>query len=215
MAKEPQTKTQQEQQERGSGEERNQGQQERGPGEERNLAQRRAAVPATPARVLGSPFTLMRQFMQDLDELFDAFSGRRPNGQQDAAWLPAVEVAERDGQLVVRADVPGLSKDQIRVEVEDGQLIISGERTQENEEKGEGFVRSERTYGSFYRAIPLPEGVDPEQAKATFANGVLEITMPEAPAPKGQRVEVQEGSQAQQQGQQTKQESKKQESHAA
>lgn len=182
MTKERRTETQQGQQE------------ERGSGEERKLAQRRAAVPAwqSQASVVGSPFTLMRQFMQDLDELFDAFSGRRPSGQPEAAWLPAVEVAERNGQLVVRADVPGLSKDQIKVEVEDGQLIISGERKQEHEEKGEGFLRSERTYGSFYRAIPLPEGVDPEQAKATFTNGVLEITMPAPHRMPAKRIEVQE-----------------------
>jgi HSP20 family protein len=101
-------------------------------------------------------------------------------------WVPTVEVLERDGQLIVRTEVPGLTKDQVNVEVVDRQLVISG---------------------SFHRAIPLPERANPEQAKAIFANGVLEITMPETAPPKGRRVEVQDQSQAKQ--------TQKQESHAA
>ena len=163
-----------------------------------------------------SPFTFMRRFMEDVDQLFGTVgagqstppaTGSIPGAR---AWVPTVEVLERDGQFVVRAEVPGLTKDQIDVEVVDGQLVISGERTREHEEKRDGFYRSERVYGAFYRAIPLPERANPEQAKATFANGVLEITMPEAASPKGQRVEVQDGSQAKQTEQ-----TQKQESHAA
>jgi HSP20 family protein len=84
----------------------------------------------------------------------------------------------------VRADVPGLSKDDLTVEVGEDQLTIQGERKYDHEEEREGVYRSERSYGSFYRQIPLPSGVNAEEASADFRNGVLEITMP---APKRQQ----------------------------
>ena len=83
----------------------------------------------------------------------------------------------------------------MNVEFEDGQLVISGERRQEHEERRGGVYRSERSYGTFYRSIPLPDGVNPEQAKAAFKNGVLEITMPAPERPRAKRIEIQEGRQ--------------------
>ena len=80
--------------------------------------------------------------------------------------------------MIVRAELPGLNKDDVKVEVTDDGLIIRGERKQEHEEKGEGFYRSERSYGQFYRLIPLPEDVNTDQVRADFSNGVLEITVP-------------------------------------
>jgi HSP20 family protein len=106
-------------------------------------------------------------------------------------------VSEQDGQLVVRADVPGVNRDQIEVEIENGQLVVSGERKEEHEERRGGFYRTERSYGRFYRAIPLPDGVKPEQAQATFNNGVLEIRIPLPEQPQSQRIQVQEKSQSQ------------------
>jgi HSP20 family protein len=155
-----------------------------------------------PAMRAPSPFGLMRRVMEDLDGLFEGFGGLTPridrftrSGERGAgAWVPAVDVVERDGQLVIRADVPGMNKDQIRVEVEDGQLVISGERKEDHDERQGGVYRSERSYGSFYRAVQLPEGVNLEQAKASFSNGVLEITMPAPQRPRARRVEIQEGS---------------------
>ena len=92
-------------------------------------------------------------------------------------WSPQIETFEREGQLVVRADLPGLKKDDVNVEITDDAITISGERRNEDEERREGYYRSERSYGSFFRSIPLPEGVNAEDANATFNNGVLEITM--------------------------------------
>src|SRR5207245_93860 len=107
------------------------------------------------------------------------------------------EVFERNNQLVVRADLPGLTKDDINVDIDDDRITIRGERQSEHEEDEKGFYRSERSYGSFYRSVPLPQGVDAEQAKADFKNGVLEITMP-LPAKKssGRRIEIGEGGAA-------------------
>jgi HSP20 family protein len=134
-----------------------------------------------------SPFGLMRRFFEELDRVGSGI---------EAGWSPALEVFERDGQLVVRAEVPGLDKDQVKVEVVDDQLVISGEKNRENEERGEGFYRSERSYGSFCRVVALPEGVDPERAVATFNNGVLEITMPAPAHSKPRRIEIRDGSAA-------------------
>jgi HSP20 family protein len=149
-----------------------------------------------------SPFSLMRTFMDDLDRLFDGFRHPGPSGMSvlrsdnDVMWVPPLEVIERDGQLAIRAEVPGLSKDDVNIEIQDGQLVISGERKQEHEEQQGDVYRSERAYGSFCRAVLLPEGVKPEEATATFADGVLEITIP-APReakPSAKRVEIRERS---------------------
>ena len=168
--------------------------------EQRGVAQRDRTV-RLPTLAMASPFTFMRRFIDDLDHLFGPspfMLGADPipfsAASRQAMWMPPLEVVERDGQLVIRADVPGLTKDQIQVVIEDGQLVISGERRQEHEEQKGGLYRSERSYGSFYRAVLLPDGVDPAQAHATFANGVLEIALPMSKRTRAQRVEVQEGT---------------------
>ncbi len=94
----------------------------------------------------------------------------------EAQFSPEVEVLERDGKLIVRADLPGLSKDDVNVEVSEHFLTIEGERKREHEKTEEGVYSCERTYGHFYREIPLPEGLKTDTAKANFKNGVLEIT---------------------------------------
>ncbi|HEX8501297.1 MAG TPA: Hsp20/alpha crystallin family protein [Pyrinomonadaceae bacterium] len=111
-----------------------------------------------------------------------------------------VEVFEREGQLVVRADLPGLKKEDVKVEVSNDTLTISGERKSEHEEKREGFYRSERSYGSFQRQIPLPEGVNADDARATFNNGVLEISI-QAPQreSRSRRLEIKDGGAGQEQ----------------
>ena len=101
-------------------------------------------------------------------------------------WAPQVEVFERGNNLVVRADLPGLSRDDVDVEIDDEMLIIRGERHSDVEDEEEGYYRSERSYGSFYRAIPLPEGVEPNQCNASFKDGVLEVTLPK-PRPQPSR----------------------------
>lgn len=138
------------------------------------------------SQLADAPLALMKRFGEEMTRVLDDFGlGRglkslaRGEFGQDV-WAPPVEMFERDGELVVRADLPGLTKDDVNVEVGDGGITIEGERRGEKEEKREGFYRSERTYGKFYRRLPLPDGVKVEDANATFRNGVLEITM-EAP----------------------------------
>jgi len=130
---------------------------------------RREAVP--------DPFGLLRQFTGDFDRLFEpslpAFALPDTIG-----WAPQIDVFERDHQLVTKIDLPGLKKDDVKVEVDDGYLAISGERKSESEEKKDNVYRRERSFGNFYRAVPLPEGVKLEDVKATFRDGVLEVSIP-------------------------------------
>ena len=112
-------------------------------------------------------------------------------------WAPEIEVTQQGNELVVRADLPGLKKDDVCIDVTDTDISISGERRQEEETQREGVYRSERSYGSFCRTIPLPEGAMADQAKATFKDGVLEIRMPAPPqATRGRRLEIKEAAEA-------------------
>jgi len=157
---------------------------------------RRRTPPPSSLAAGGNPFALMRQFADEMDRVFENFGfGRSRFGlpslleefpwtgtpsalSQSVAWSPQVEVFEQGGRLVVRADVPGLKKEDLKVEFKDDALVIQGERKQEREDKREGFYHSERSYGSFYRAIPLPEGSSAEGATASFKDGVLEVSLP-------------------------------------
>jgi HSP20 family protein len=115
-------------------------------------------------------------------------------GTEPTAWAPRIDVFEKDQRLVTRIDLPGMKKEDVKVEVSDGQLAISGERKHEKEEKGEKFYRAEREHGSFYREVPLPEGAKVEDVKATFTDGVLEVSvpLPAKAAAKVRTVEIQE-----------------------
>jgi HSP20 family protein len=150
---------------------------------------------------LSSPFSFMRRFSEEMDRLFDDFGfggglmmPRLGHAFEQSMWSPQTEIFERGNNLVIRADLPGMTKDDIDVNLENDQIIIRGERHDERTEDDQGFYHTERSYGSFYRSIPLPQGIDGEQATADFRNGVLEITMPK-PEQKsgGRRLEINEG----------------------
>ena len=152
----------------------------------------------------GSPFALMSRMMDDMDRLFADFGlgaapgatladlGTRTGGARTAttrpgrqdrtvargSWMPQMEVFTRGNELVARADLPGLKREDINVEVLEDHLVIQGERRSDREERGDGFFHSERSYGSFFRSFPLPEGTDGEAIQARFADGVLEVTVP-------------------------------------
>lgn len=121
-----------------------------------------------------SPWSLMRRFSDEMDRWF---AGSREAGES-AMWSPSIDVREQDNNIMVSADLPGLTKDDVKVQVTDEGLCIQGERKREHEERHEGYYRSERSYGTFNRIIPLPEGANIDQAKAQFKDGVLEVTVP-------------------------------------
>lgn len=126
-------------------------------------------------------FGLMPRLAFDFDRLFDdLWSKPRWFRRQlnDLTFSPDIEVFEKNGRFNVRADLPGMAREDIKVNVADGLLTIEGERKRETETKREGYYRSERSYGTFYRAVPLPEGSKADQITATFRNGVLDVSLP-------------------------------------
>ena len=132
---------------------------------------------------LPAPGNLVRRFRDEMDRLFEDFgfdnlTRSLPNAEALGLglWAPEVEIFERAGEMVVRADLPGLNKEDIRIDLTDRAITIDGERRQEHEKSDNGYYRSERSYGRFYRRIPLPESVDIDTAKAYFRDGVLEVT---------------------------------------
>ena len=181
-----------------------QGTQRRGNGQQTGMTRRGSGMPSLfhmdPFDMLRmSPFTLMRHFMEDIEQQWgQPEMGRGGQGRAAAGsefFAPPIEVLERDGHLVVRAELPGMTKDDVHVEVTEEALTIEGERRAEHEERQGGFFRSERRYGTFHRHIPLPEGVNAEQVTATFKDGILEIAMP-APQrqSRGRQIEIQTGA---------------------
>jgi len=119
------------------------------------------------------PFVDLAEMRSRVDRLLEDFGAGRAR-----VWTPAVDVVREDGQLVLHADVPGFKPEEIKIEVRDGYLFISGEREETKEEKDKEFVRRERHYGSFSRGVQLPDGVDAKEIKARTHDGVLEVTIP-------------------------------------
>jgi len=130
-----------------------------------------------------NPFTLMRRMQEELNRAFSpSGSGSSSAGAGSGLWVPPIEIAYRDGNFVVSAELPGIPDENVTVEIDDDAIVIQGERQIEHTETKGGMTRTERRYGEFYRAIPLPDGADPEKARAEFKNGVLQITVPVAQA---------------------------------
>ncbi len=127
------------------------------------------------------PFAVLSRVTPNFDRVFEeagwpAFRTRGFTGT--AVWSPSLDVFEKDNRLIAKADLPGLKMEDVKVQIVEGYLTISGERKHETEETKENVYRCEREYGSFSRAIPLPEGVNIDNVRATFDNGVLEVTVP-------------------------------------
>jgi HSP20 family protein len=107
-----------------------------------------------------------------------------------AAWSPLVDIAEDDNEYLIKAELPGIEKDQVKVSVEDGLLVISGERNSEKEEKNRKYHRVERSYGSFIRSFSLPDDADGTKVKAEFKNGILKVHLPKDETAKPKSIEI-------------------------
>ena len=173
------------------------------------MTQQTEANAAAPVKSDGRPSPIIRR---DPFELFDALEeemarlwrspwrigpwmlGRRPGamGPVPASWTPQVDIYEKDGKLVVKAELPGIEKEDVQVTLEGTDLVIRGERKEEHEVKEESYYRSERSYGRFYRRIPIAFEATAEQITAAFKDGVLEIAIPKpaAETPKAQPIAV-------------------------
>jgi len=125
-----------------------------------------------------SPFSMMRRLTEEMDRAFASTFGLHPRFGESGMWSPPIEIRERNNQLEITAELPGLGKDDVKVEMTDDGLVIQGERKQESETEEGGVHRSERSYGRFYRLIPIPEHAKADQAKAEFKDGVLRIRVP-------------------------------------
>jgi len=171
--------------------------------------QQRRETSQFPSSFYGGPFSAMRRISEDMDRLLDSFGfgrGLFPTFGQSALsgygregasalWTPHIEVSERDGKFLVAADLPGVKKEDVNVEITQDAVTIQGQRKQEKTSSEGGFYRSERSYGSFYRTIPLPEGANTENASATFRDGVLQIEI-EVPQQKssGRTLEIKDAA---------------------
>lgn len=146
------------------------------------------------ALVRWDPARELDTLQSDVNRLFDGFFGRSAPAGSGRRWIPPMDLVETDDHLVLRADLPGLARDDIEIEVKDNVLTIAGERKSEHEEKGEGFHRVERAFGRFSRSLDLPRGIATDQVDARFDRGVLEVRIPKPEERKPTRIEIAAGS---------------------
>lgn len=128
---------------------------------------------------------LRREFDRLFDDLLPALSSDAAPG-----WTPALDVSETDAAYLARIDLPGMRTEDIEVHFEDGVLTVRGERSSQSSEAREGLLRSERSFGQFYRSLRLPRGTDPSGVDAAFEGGVLTVTVPKAEASRPRQIEV-------------------------
>lgn len=124
-----------------------------------------------------SPFRGFRDMQSEMERLFGETFGRLPQMTEGTEWAPAVDVTTEDGHMIIRAELPGVKREDVDVSLSHGVLTISGERREEQERKDRGYLIRERRQGSFRRSMTLPEGVDESRIRARFEDGVLEVTV--------------------------------------
>ena len=145
------------------------------------------------AVVRWEPFREFTTLQNEMNRLFNTvFDAPAPGngGSTLRRWMPAMDLVETEDHFVLRADLPGMKEDDVKIEFEDGTLTISGERKAEHESKNEGYYRVERAFGAFSRSLTLPQGIDPEAVTASFNNGVLEVRIPKPEERKPRRIEI-------------------------
>lgn len=155
-------------------------------------------------RSWSDPFETMRRFMEQFERrpfgsMWSTWPGETARRRGLAGvWSPQIESFQRDDRFVVRADLPGLTREDVHVEIEDAAIVIRGERTSEAQHEDDGYYTSERTYGRFCRVVPLPDGAIQDSARATFENGVLEVTVQAPPRDvrRGRTIEITGGQRA-------------------
>ncbi len=136
------------------------------------------------------PFEELRSMQHEMDRLFDRFLGVEIPSERTVLWMPSVESYTKDGQLVFKAELPGVDPKDLDVSITDRELIIKGERKAEKGTKEENYVYQEIAYGAFERRFVLPEGVKTDELKAKFSNGILEITVPAPTIVKARKIEI-------------------------
>jgi HSP20 family protein len=136
------------------------------------------------------PFRELSSLQTEMNRLFNAAFDTPRGNDGGRRWMPAMDLVETDEHFVLRADLPGMTESDVNIELEDNVLTVSGERKAEHQEKGEGFYRVERAFGSFSRALTLPKGIDAEAVNASFSNGVLEVRIPKPEERKPRKITI-------------------------
>ncbi|RJX18042.1 MAG: Hsp20/alpha crystallin family protein [Ammonifex sp.] len=135
------------------------------------------------------PWRELRDMREAMEKAFSKLPKFLERGQL-GDWIPAIDVFEQDDKIVVRADLPGVAKENTSILVSDQEITIQGKTSREEEVEGKDYYRSERAYGSFSRTVPLPVMVDREKAKASFKDGVLQIVIPKTKGARAHQVEI-------------------------
>jgi len=135
------------------------------------------------------PLRDMVSLRDDFDRLFESFFGTNLI-EKEGFWSPILDIEENNGNIVVKAELPGMKKEDIKVTVKDNMLSVSGERKQEKETKDKMYHRIERCYGKFNRTVMLPSEVDADKVKAAYKDGILNITLPKPESAKPKQIEV-------------------------
>src|SRR3954471_6022357 len=150
------------------------------------------------ALVRWEPVRELTSLQSEMNRLFNTFfdtpSAGNGNGGAVRRWVPSMDLVETEDHFVLRADLPGLSEEDVAIEIEERVLTVSGERKAEHETTKEGYHRVERAFGKFSRSLTLPEGVDAEAVTASFDKGVLEISIPKPEEKKPRKVSIDVGS---------------------
>ncbi len=137
------------------------------------------------------PLRELSSLQNEMNRLFGTVFDQPGGGQGTLRrWMPAMDLVETGDHFVLRADLPGMAEEDVKIEFEDGTLTVSGERKTEHESKGEGYYRAERAFGAFSRSLTLPQGVDPEAVTASFDRGVLEVRIPKPEERKPKRISI-------------------------
>jgi HSP20 family protein len=143
------------------------------------------------ALVRWEPFRELAALQNEMGRWMNQFAGgQSPGNGQASSWLPAVDVWETEGELVLSFDLPGIPEEEIAVEIDDGVLTVSGKRERTSEHSGERFYRYERRFGTFSRSVSLPQGVQEDAIKAEYRDGVLEIRVPKPEEQKPRRIPI-------------------------
>lgn len=139
-----------------------------------------------------TPNRTVRNLQREVDSLFDRFFNRTGgDGSTSTVWSPRTDLVETDDDFRLRLDVPGMTKEDISINLQNRTLTVSGERTSERTDKGEEFVRVERAFGTFHRSFTLPDAVDEDNIEATYENGVLTISVPKTEERTRRQIEIQ------------------------
>jgi Molecular chaperone (small heat shock protein) len=138
-----------------------------------------------------TPNRTVRDLQREVDSIFDQFFGRGGDDDTSTVWAPRTDLSETDDAFRIRLDVPGMTKDDIAINLQNNTLTVSGERSSERQKDGEEYVRVERAFGNFHRTFTLPDAVDPDRVEATYDEGVLTINVPKTEKSTRRQIEIQ------------------------